>query len=77
MEIVEEAMKHVVEAISPEMKPVKDLSQDVQLPIEDVQLAGEKVNHRIALNPGIFFRYSVFKALGSKFCFLMKLLNPA
>jgi hypothetical protein len=60
-EIVGEAMKQVVESISPEVKPVEDLPQDVQLPPEDVQLAGEKVNYRIALNPEIFFKYSVFK----------------
>jgi hypothetical protein len=41
IEIVSEAMKHVVEAISPEVKRVENLPQDVQLPLEDVQLAGE------------------------------------
>jgi hypothetical protein len=61
IEIVGEAMKQVVESISPEVKPVENLPQEVQLPIKDVQLAGEKVNYRTALNPGIFFRYSVFK----------------
>ena len=62
IEIVGEAMKQVVEEISPEVKPVKEVPQDVQIPLEDVQLAGEKVNYRIALNPEIFFRYNVFKA---------------
>jgi hypothetical protein len=62
IEIVCEAMKQVVESISPEAKPVEDIPQDVQIPHEDVQLAGEKVNYRMALNPEIFFRYSVFKA---------------
>jgi hypothetical protein len=62
IQIVEEAMTHAVEAISPEVRPVEDLPQEVQLPIEDVQLAGEKVNYCIALNPEIFFRYNVFKA---------------
>jgi hypothetical protein len=63
IEIVEEAMKHVVAAISPEVVPVEEPApQTVQLPIETVQFAGEKVNYRIALNPEIFFRYSVFKA---------------
>jgi hypothetical protein len=62
IEIVGEAMKQIAEVISPEVKPGENLPQDVQLPLEDVQLAGEKVNYRIALNPEIFFRYSVFKA---------------
>jgi hypothetical protein len=53
IEIVSEAMKHVVEAISPEVKRVENLPQDVQLPLEDVQIAGEKVNYRIVLNPDL------------------------
>jgi hypothetical protein len=32
IEIVREAMEQVVEAISPEVKPVEDLPQDVQIP---------------------------------------------
>ena len=59
---VGEAMKKFMESLNPEVKPVEPTPQTVQLPIEDVQLAGEKVNYRIALNPEIFFRYSVFKA---------------
>jgi hypothetical protein len=70
-EAVGEAMRKLIESISPETKPVEPPTpQNVQLPKENVQLAGEKVNYRIALNPEIFFRYSVFKAratsLGNK-----------
>lgn len=32
------------------------------LPFEDVEIMGEKVNYKVALNPEIFWRYNVFKA---------------
>ena len=32
-----------------------------EIPLEDVELVGEKVNYKIALNPEIFYRYSILK----------------
>jgi hypothetical protein len=65
VENVGEAMKQLMDTlIDPEMRKSRvdeDLT-GVNLPLEEVQLADEKVNYRIALNPEIFFRYTVFKA---------------
>jgi hypothetical protein len=33
------------------------------VPFEDVEIVGEKVNYKVALNPEVFYRYSVFNAL--------------
>jgi hypothetical protein len=65
VEIVGEAMKQLMDTlIDPEMRQgrVDDDLTGVNLPIEDVQFSGEKVNYRIALNPEIFYRYTVSKA---------------
>ncbi len=32
------------------------------VPSEDVEIIGEKINYNVALNPEIFYRYSIFKA---------------
>ncbi|MCJ7609202.1 hypothetical protein MUP00_05985, partial [Candidatus Bathyarchaeota archaeon] len=43
-------------------KPTQPELPGKELPLEDVELIGEKVNYKIALNPEIFYRYSIFKA---------------
>ena len=35
---------------------------EVELPMEEAEVVGEKVNYKLALNPEIFWRYNVFKA---------------
>lgn len=39
---------------------------DGAVPLEEVEVIGEKVNYRVALNPEIFYLYSVFKAQNTR-----------
>lgn len=50
-----------VDPISPENS--KKLPPGVEpIVIDEVEVEGEKVNYKVALNPEIFYRYNVFKA---------------
>ena len=46
---------------------MQEASQNQQgVPLEDVEVVGEKVNYKVALNPEIFYRYNVRSDLRSR-----------
>jgi hypothetical protein len=66
-ELVEEVARRVVELLKGENESRTKRSEPreegvLPLEAEDVEVVGEKVNYKVALNPEIFWRYSVFKA---------------
>jgi len=66
-QLVEEVARRVVELLKTE-NPLFSKRSDARsegvppLEAEDVEVIGEKVNYKVALNPEIFWRYNVFKA---------------
>ena len=62
-QLVEEVARRVLELLRNE-NPQRSTRPAEVLPLEaeDVEVVGEKVNYKVALNPEIFWRYSVFKA---------------
>jgi hypothetical protein len=62
-ELISEIARKVADYLGKEENPkAKPLSGVMPLEAEDVEVVGEKVNYKVALNPEIFWRYSVFKA---------------
>lgn len=62
-ELVEQVARRVVELLKGEDKGEPErLPKDVDVIGEEVEVVGEKVNYKVALNPEIFYRYNVFKA---------------
>jgi len=66
-QLVEEVARRVVELLkseNPWASKHSDARSEALLPLEaeDVEVVGEKVNYKVALNPEIFWRYNVFKA---------------
>jgi hypothetical protein len=66
-QLIEEVARRVVELLKTENPWVSKRSEAhpegfLPLEAEDVEVVGEKVNYKVALNPEIFWRYSVFKA---------------
>jgi hypothetical protein len=45
----------------PDVQPADNLP-GTAVPGEDVEVIGEKINYKVALNPEIFYRYSIFRA---------------
>jgi hypothetical protein len=66
-QLVEEVARRVLELLKSE-NPLSSKHSDARpdgvppLEAEDVEVVGEKVNYKVALNPEIFWRYNVFKA---------------
>jgi len=60
-EIVDKIAAAVAKRLGIEPPEVQKLP-GVAVPVEDVELVGEEINYKVALNPEIFYRYSVFKA---------------
>jgi hypothetical protein len=62
-QLVEEVARRVMELLSKQNPRSSTPSvRLIPLEAEDVEVIGEKVNYKVALNPEIFWRYSVFKA---------------
>jgi len=62
-QLVEEVARRVVELLKGgNQQSSKPPVEAVPLEAEDVEVVGEKVNYKVALNPEIFWRYNVFKA---------------
>jgi hypothetical protein len=62
-QLAEEVARRVAELLKNETPQRSTRSAEVlPLEAEDVEVVGEKVNYKVALNPEIFWRYSVFKA---------------
>lgn len=58
--------QEVVKAMAQGEAGVQPTPPGKEAPVEDVELIGEKVNYKIALNPEIFYRYSIFKAQAAR-----------
>jgi hypothetical protein len=60
--LVERIAQRVIEELKPKVPPEELPPGVVSLPMEEVEVVGEKVNYKVALNPEIFHRYNTFKA---------------
>ncbi|MCJ7631803.1 hypothetical protein MUP77_05320 [Candidatus Bathyarchaeota archaeon] len=70
---IDDLVHQVMDAMGPRANPQGNPQNQMpvqNLPIEEVELVGEKVKYKIALDPEIFYRHSIFKAqverLGNK-----------
>ncbi|MCJ7632050.1 hypothetical protein MUP77_06605 [Candidatus Bathyarchaeota archaeon] len=70
--VTPESLRAMMKGIMLEMSRPAEVEKlpGISVPVEEVELVGEKINYKVALNPEIFYRYSVFKAraeaLGNK-----------
>ncbi|MCJ7630955.1 hypothetical protein MUP77_00945, partial [Candidatus Bathyarchaeota archaeon] len=70
--VTQEGLRAIMKDIMLEMSRPAEVEKlpGIAVATEDIELVGEKINYKVALNPEIFYRYSVFKAkaesLGNK-----------